>query len=141
MTDSDSAGGQFSQILDSQRAGLQSDLMTLAVLDEDIAGATPELFGTVVSEVLTNTLGENDADAVRFYIGEANLQDPERVFAGLASLLGDGSPFVRDAIWQEFQTRIRLLNEQLMLSILVGELAVVTSLGSEPQAITPFVRG
>src|ERR1700740_1816692 len=78
------------------------NLPTLAMDESNF----PSIFRQTLIEVMENSLGAGTSDALLFYIGEESLDDPEREYSGLKSILGEGATALHKEICERFSSEV-----------------------------------
>jgi hypothetical protein len=71
------------------------------------------MFREAVADSLTNLLDPGEARAIVVLMGGTNLEDPEKVYGALDSILQGGSHVLKDAIAEEFREKVDLLKRKL----------------------------
>jgi hypothetical protein len=71
------------------------------------------MFREAVADSLVNLLDESEARSLVAFMGGTSLEDPEKVYGALDSILQRGSHVLKDAITEEFHARVDLLKRKL----------------------------
>ena len=81
----------------------------LSGIEEDIRF----MFREAVADSLANLLDVSEARAMVAFMGGTSLEDPERVYGALDSILQRGAHVLKDAIAEEFHAKVDLLKRKL----------------------------
>jgi hypothetical protein len=71
------------------------------------------MFREAVADSLSNLLDPGEARAMVVLMGGTNLENPEKVYGALDSILQGGSHVLKDAIAEEFRGKVDLLKRKL----------------------------
>jgi hypothetical protein len=94
-----------SPILDRLHAGERG----MSDIEEDLRF----MFREAVADTLANLLDVNEARSLVAFMGGTSLEDPGKVYGALDSILQRGSHVLKDAIAEEFHSRVDLLKRKL----------------------------